>query len=79
LAEMGFCRLYEELDGRLVLDNNLSMMPPKNTNSYLVNLELGVVLGELYGSKWRNNAYHVTYTKCGPIYDQYSGSHLRKR
>ena len=79
LAKMGFCRLYEDSDGRLVLDNDLSMTPPKNTNSYLVNLELGVVLSELYGSKWRNNIYNASYTKCGPIYDQYSDSRTRKR
>ena len=79
LAKMGFCRLYEDADGRLVLDNDLSMTSPKNTNSYLVNLEWGIVLSEMYGSKWRNNIYEVAYTKCGPIYDQYSGSRTRKR
>ena len=79
LAKMGFCRVYEDPDGRLVLDNDLSTTSPKNTSSYLVNLELGIVLSEMYGSKWRNNIYEVAYTKCGPIYDQYSDSHTRKR
>ncbi|MBQ9684240.1 hypothetical protein IJV57_02050 [Candidatus Saccharibacteria bacterium] len=70
LAELGFVRAYEK-GRRVVIEKNLSVTPPEDVESYLVNTKLGLIAPEYYGAD-PERSYRCVHTPFGDIADHYS-------
>ena len=67
LAELGFVRAYRKRQN-IVIERNVSCTPPEEVESFLVNVEMSLVMPEYYG-KDNSRTYIIINTPIGDIED----------